>query len=255
MSHFGVLVILKSMKPNIEDAVERALAPFSENKEVDEHEVTCWCVGQQAKREAHVTANSTLYDLNTERTRMWTDIETMPTRPSEEVIQQMWEKILNPWFAAEKHALENHPLKLAADKNCDECSGTGKHMSDRNPEGYWDWYQIGGRWTGALNPEYKPEKDPANKELGPDGKLTTKWPTSWAKYDGDVQRVGIASADTLSKAFFAVVTPDGKWHTQGKMGWFGTSTNNMTDEQWLAHLEQLVTEHLGETCVVVDCHS
>src|SRR5260221_1879965 len=29
--------------------------------------------------------------------------------------------------------------------------------------GFWDWYQIGGRWTGHLT-GYDPEKDPANVE-------------------------------------------------------------------------------------------
>src|SRR5258708_113248 len=30
--------------------------------------------------------------------------------------------------------------------------------------GFWDWYQIGGRWTGTLD-NYDPEKDPANIEV------------------------------------------------------------------------------------------
>lgn len=29
--------------------------------------------------------------------------------------------------------------------------------------GWWDWYQIGGRWSGCLS-EYDPEKDPKNIE-------------------------------------------------------------------------------------------
>ena len=32
-----------------------------------------------------------------------------------------------------------------------------------NPDGHWDWFQIGGRWTGHLS-DYDPEKDPANIE-------------------------------------------------------------------------------------------
>lgn len=30
--------------------------------------------------------------------------------------------------------------------------------------GFWDWYQIGGRWTGVHNPDYEPEQDPQNIE-------------------------------------------------------------------------------------------
>lgn len=30
--------------------------------------------------------------------------------------------------------------------------------------GWWDWYQVGGRWTGVHNPEYDPCEDPRNHE-------------------------------------------------------------------------------------------
>lgn len=32
-------------------------------------------------------------------------------------------------------------------------------------ERFWDWYQIGGRWTSIHNPEYDPEKDERNWEF------------------------------------------------------------------------------------------
>jgi hypothetical protein len=33
-----------------------------------------------------------------------------------------------------------------------------------NPNAKWDWWTIGGRWTGALAVDYDPYEDPANKE-------------------------------------------------------------------------------------------
>jgi hypothetical protein len=69
-----------------------------------------------------------------------------------------------------------------------------------NPDKKWDWYQIGGRWTGALVPHYDPAEDPDNREkcwlcdgvgkrpdvrervpcngCGGSG-VRTKWPTKW----------------------------------------------------------------------------
>ena len=29
-----------------------------------------------------------------------------------------------------------------------------------NEEGFWDWYQIGGRWKGTHIPDYNPDEDP-----------------------------------------------------------------------------------------------
>lgn len=84
--------------------------------------------------------------------------------------------------------------------------------------GFWDWYQIGGRWTGAHSPDYDPSTDPANIEQceqcegtgrridaigkaarakdpeytcnGCQGKGTrTKWPTEWTRFNGDITPV------------------------------------------------------------------
>ncbi len=34
-----------------------------------------------------------------------------------------------------------------------------------NPNAKWDWWQIGGRWSGFFEPLYDPEEDPANFEV------------------------------------------------------------------------------------------
>jgi hypothetical protein len=73
--------------------------------------------------------------------------------------------------------------------------------------GFWDWYQIGGRWTGNKDKGYKPEEDPKNMEpcwlCGATGVrndaivrgkcnacngtgTAIKWPTQWAKFPGDI---------------------------------------------------------------------
>lgn len=102
------------------------------------------------------------------------------------------------------------------------CSATlhedGRYYKRTNPNARWDWWQVGGRYTGKLSPGYDPEKDPTNwetcrlcagspgrrlpalittpEEIGSDGKIpcngchetpgrSLKWPTSWVKFDGD----------------------------------------------------------------------
>ena len=85
-----------------------------------------------------------------------------------------------------------------------ECCGRG---------GHWDWYEIGGRWSGALD-GYQPECDPKNykpcgychetgvREWDEDGvkvervcnachgwKLELSWPTDW-HHEHDVMTVG-----------------------------------------------------------------
>ena len=84
-----------------------------------------------------------------------------------------------------------------------------------NPHGFWDWFQIGGRWTGKLS-GYDPSDDPSlmkscwlcngtgfrNDELGrkwreSDPEYTCNgcqgkgehqaWPTEWPRHKGDIQ--------------------------------------------------------------------
>lgn len=88
--------------------------------------------------------------------------------------------------------------------------------------GLWDWYQIGGRWTGVHSPNYSPEDDPRNKETCRlcqgtgirDGRecngcrhskplgIRTKWPTEWAAFDGDVMEIANVPEDLTCYALF-----------------------------------------------------
>lgn len=96
------------------------------------------------------------------------------------------------------------------------------YYEETSKEGFWDWYQIGGRWRGAHIPGYNPDEDPElietcdlcngtgdrpgwvyykNKERqfkddwakecngcnGCQGKgKTTSWPTGWPIHPKDI---------------------------------------------------------------------
>lgn len=145
----------------------------------------------------------------------------------------------------------------------------------------WDWWQIGGRWTGRLS-GYKPADDPRNIENcdlcngtgkrpdlaaissqewanecggcnGCKGKGTrVKWPTAWAEHEGNICRV----AD-IRDGFrpYAIVTPDGKWYDSGSMGWFGCKREDtMNDEAWDDQAKRIMDAHAEMNAVLVDCH-
>lgn len=46
-----------------------------------------------------------------------------------------------------------------------EIERDGKFYKVTNPNAKWDWWAIGGRWTGMLVPHYEPGTDPRNKEV------------------------------------------------------------------------------------------
>ena len=90
-----------------------------------------------------------------------------------------------------------------------------------NPNAKWDWWSVGGRWSGMLAPDYDPHVDPANKETcflcagtgkrtdmdvasgcnGCDGTgLRLKHASSWRQFGNEAQIRGIPVAALRDEA-------------------------------------------------------
>ena len=136
--------------------------------------------------------------------------------------------------------------------------GVSKVIRRTNPNAKWDWWVVGGRWTGRWKEGFNPDLDPNNYEScmycsctgsrkGSEGLLLTDEKyvrntpykvkegatgcnvclgTGYArKFSAHHEAV---SEDTLpcpmvprDKGTFAILTPDGEWHARGEMGWWG----------------------------------
>lgn len=150
----------------------------------------------------------------------------------------------------------------------------------------WDWWVVGGRWTGALDPDYDPLTDPRNTEVcdlcsgtgtRPDG--LARFGAEWVKSTngcngcgGKGTRVAFSLAEherdvrpvaELPEGSFvpgAVVTPDGRWHEQGRAGFWGMTIEDEEGngekpaEVWAAAVKAMLEQHPEATAVIVDCH-
>lgn len=275
MSHFSVLVILdKEQSKDVEGSVEKLLLPFSENMEVEPYDEECWCVGSKARVEANEQAQRELGSWETWRQRF--HAQPQEKRSSLDA----WKKYTAPLSELEAKLEKAHPLHGKPNAKCEECKGTGTRQSTRNPDSQWDWYEIGGRWTGKLT-DYDPEKDPRNIEScqwcggtgkrndklgrearkadpkytcnGCDGKgKKVKWPTEWAKYAGDIQPMENIKLDFSS---FAFLTPGGEWIQRGKMGWWGMVSDETDEKAWKKTCATIMAKFTnGHVGVIVDCH-
>ena len=160
MSHFATLVLINkedlTEDGNANPAIDCLLAPFNEGIEVDGYEEDCYCVNGTASRDARDMAEIEYGKGVSElREEFWA---------IEEEGRKAWDEFTKDFQAIQDRLMKEHKLYNKADEDCEECEGTGTRTSTYNPDSQWDWYQIGGRWTGYYS-NYDPATDPKNIEV------------------------------------------------------------------------------------------
>ncbi len=138
----------------------------------------------------------------------------------------------------------------------------------KESSGIWDWYQIGGRWTGYFT-GYDPDKDPENVEEcflcrgtgtrtdgmnGPGGcngcsgeGRRVKWPTQWADHRGDVQPVSVVLGQ--DKRAYGIVHEGGRLMSEE---WDGEDF--IKEPEYVAKATAILEGHDGMVAIV-DIHS
>lgn len=117
----------------------------------------------------------------------------------------------------------------------------GKFGYYHNPNSKWDWYQLGGRWSGLIK-----LKDGANGLVGESGTFNNPTGIDQAK------KSDITNLDELST--FAVLK-DGEWFEKGEMGWWGMVSNPKDDEEWETQFKSLLSSLSEDTLIsIYDCH-
>lgn len=111
-------------------------------------------------------------------------------------------------------------------------------LSSYNQNAKWDWYCIGGRWSGFL---YLKDKDD-------DGNRITTNQALIEEVDWDYMF-------EQNKIPFCCVTSDGDWHEKGEMGWWGMTRNELDIDTWTEEFKrQLKLEDKECLVTVIDFH-
>lgn len=163
-----------------------------------------------------------------------------------------------------------------------------------NPNAKWDWWELGGRWTGMLKMKPGAEGKRGRAGLMPplakpgyadqawmrdidwDGMTADRlaqYSAMWLAYKekraadpdrakGLAYEIGATPEDTRAsymaraKLFtpFAVLTR-GEWLERGSMGWWGTVTDEKPVDEWASRVAELIASLSPDTLLsVVDCH-
>ncbi|MQL51792.1 hypothetical protein GFC01_05845 [Desulfofundulus thermobenzoicus] len=227
MSHFFTVVLVPADTENIEEKVSELLAPYNENREVEPYETDCWCIGLKARQESREIADEKYRPLDEIRKEFWTDERIKKALENPDIFKvtdKEWENFPTrlEWEHVREQAEKDHLLYQKPNPECQNCGGTGKYITTYNPRAKWDWWVIGGRYDGRVG------SGSANPNIAPVSVLLEK--------------------DVMP---FAVVTPNGKWHERGKMGWFGMSFDNKEENDWTEKVRSIFEKH--RDCLAVGC--
>lgn len=154
-----------------------------------------------------------------------------------------------------------------------------------NNNAKWDWYQVGGRWSGMLKKldgTRCDECEVKDLDLSLDTELYNKAKRFWevvvdkqpltdverpsdffTMYKPEYYTEMYGDRDNFAKSYasfntFAMLL-DGKWYEQGKMGWFAMSdTTKESLEKFTDFMDKTLRElkktHPHATVTLVDCH-
>lgn len=110
-----------------------------------------------------------------------------------------------------------------------------------NPNAKWDWYLLGGRWSGLI--KLRPG---ARGKVGTAGVFENETGIDQAK------KKDIANLAEIRT--FAIVK-DGQWYERGSMGWWGCVSKEKPEDQWESEFKTLVDSLPDETLIsIFDCH-
>lgn len=171
--------------------------------------------------------------------------------------------------------------------DADRITSGGGLLSVYNPVSKWDWYLIGGRWTGMLI-----LKEGCEGERGEPGLMTPtseyydsaltadvdfeaisrKYMRNMQPYD-EFLKSGVYTKEYMMEKYptedeyirrkslfqtYAVITPDGVWHAPGEMGWWAMSSETPDQERdWqMDYHERFIKPAIenGWHITIVDCH-
>ena len=261
----GVLIPTERAKTwhSVWECVEELLAPYSTDMEVESYVRPCDCIGREAEDAVEGKLESQFEAL-----------QPAGRQYRNEEAQETWSKFINSAATKARRAdlLGAHPRKDAPSmydgKPCPECDMTGEYRTTENPDGRWDYWDIGGSSSGRLSPAYHPKHNPEGEQnweecgsckgagtgCGRCGE--TGVATSDGKSPFGLDIVPLREVADSIKVYppTALVTSGGEWHQVGFFDW--DNEGDLDRDAWRAAIAEIVDTHgdRDQVIVCVECH-
>jgi len=227
MSHYTVLIRgTVTAVSDIPAVIEQMLEQYSENTLVEPYRVYT---------EPERIARAVSAAKDSERFTGTLPSEDMPIAEQKEKTIELLD-----WFVYGGH-------KYDAEKDL------YYYTTDSNPDGEWDWYQIGGRWSGVLSTILKDDFDPNKVGAGESGTFKNEVGVDMAMGD----QISVAKAISEEFVTHSALTEGEGWCERATMGWFAMESDETeTHEDWSNNFAARFLMELkpDEFIAVVDCH-
>lgn len=122
-------------------------------------------------------------------------------------------------------------------KNPEDICDDGSVFGLYNPNGKWDWYKVGGRWSNSI------------RLMSDTGFATAN--------DADMNEIDFDHPEMKDFTPYAAVTPNGAWHEPARMGWWGISfATDEDDKRWNDEFRRILETAREKNwhITMVDCH-
>lgn len=280
MSHFAVAVF---QEPNGK-TLEQLLAPYQENNMGDcpKEYLEFICTEDEYRKEFEEDSVTMVRKPNGNLIYTWDDelakLKQQIKNDDTQKMQEEYDKLLvsHGYEKVEIMHKDRYPDFDAFMKDWAGYDGkdpeTGKYGHWENPNKKWDWWQIGGRYSGLLK-----LRDSGNvvnsakiKDIDFEGMTQARiqeYEACWKEAEGKDNATryfmfgiekNITLEDYLRKAqmftTFAVILPDGKWYEKGEMGWWACVSNE--EAEWEEKYKERFLDNADPewTLTIVDCH-
>lgn len=219
MSHFTITVALpaevKADKDALREALTETLAPFDENLEVPRYveytreqliqkgrdQIEKYRVGLYAQYLADPSGYITTCSNTAHIKYISSEFQLKLSWTDEQVYADQ-----TRWY---------EPQDIGA---------AGEVYSEYNPKSRWDWWCVGGRWAGTWRFKSPVDYDYLRSEESAFGMRED----AAKALATDCGRVGDIASETFDSAW-GYINLEGAWVEKGKMGWWGMSTADESD--------------------------
>lgn len=277
MSHYVVAVLTKS-HPNDAD-FENILAKFDENLSVPRYvSMTKEQIITKKKKDYEEYKNGLyaeyLSDPEGYRAKCKNEghLEYISNTFPNVILKMSDEEIYEDYISS-------YPTKEEAESEYESyVDEDGNLTSTYNPLSKWDWWTIGGRWSGELplkngkGADWGKVSDVAwGNEIVP-SEYIKEHPEVKAEYQKLITEGGDwYTAEYYKKTFptieqyvknkvtyvpWAIIMPDGNWYEKGKMGWFGCSSETYEEAiDWYENFyDRFIKDYQDYYITLIDCH-